>query len=424
MSIENIRTPSFWDYLGQGIQQFHESGVNSAERRRQQELQDREEAYKKFQTMMTLASQGQVDTGALQTASKGFLPEGVSISGETPLQSRARILKMPEKTSLVPKLAPVPAYGEQRQPTPRLGETTEVKGRDQVPDEELQLAGLMTSSQKRSQRLEDFKTDTQLAALGGQLPTSETVARLTNTMTPGMEQFERLKQYQPVLDSAAARFVAGAIGRSGGRIKANAADMQKISQSAYDEFVKASNIAIPPELESVSRSYFDKALRDEYVQQLELDNQRLMYSMRYANNQDDMFRALDGSVRTQADILKTMMAGTSGLILQQFMNMPSDQIPANYRQQVQLARQRITQLNAQMEARNQLGARYGMSPVTREELLNADSPVGTMVPQGGKGVDLETLRAQAKDALGAARTEGQRRAIKEEFKKITGQDLK
>ena len=427
-------------------QQFRGAKENRLERERAENQREFDRKKSRADAAANLATTGQIGLPEQQAAFDELIP-GIKLSGETPMQSRSRILKMPEKTSLIPRLAKAPMFGEtQREPTASIGQTTEIPGRDSVSDEQLKIAGLETSTEKRAKRLQSTIVDIQSDALNGQLPTSEAAAGLAGVMTASGEQLKKLTSYMPVLDKAASQFVGGVINKYGGRI--NPKRMDKLVNEAYNEFVTTSTVKIPQEMDMTARAYFSRAMRDEYMEQLKLDVDRLAAQARYASVGSDphqIFSAIDQSVRTQATILNNavvdrgkMSTGLNGQMMQYYMNMPEDSVKAVAPQMVEpirRAREADTkiqtgriQLQQSINQRNTEAARLGFPPITNEELANpgddaSTSPTGIASPAAPSNPS-DRIHAQATEALSQAKTEGIRKAILADYKKITGKDYK
>lgn len=355
MGVTNV--PSFWDQLGGAIEKFTESGTLASERQRILEQQKRQNALAEYQRKVDLANAGLISQSELQAATRAVFPD-MQITGETPGQIKSRLLKSPPKSTTVSAPGILPFN---------------IKGRDQATRDELLAAGMETPEVTAQAKLAGAVAERRLGAIG--TPRESTVTGVPTEQEYAQNEIARL---EPILTSAAQRYLDQVLNASGGQI--TSANMKTLSQSAFENFLATDRgpggqFSITPENENHARSFFDSALRNAFIEQkkLELDRLRVYAEMaRAQNNMDDFFRVSVADVEARTDILKVALDNPLAIAAQRYIG-HEDQIPEKERAMLMPV---VTQLSAALNGlqstlvqHNALRKQMGLSPVTIDELV-------------------------------------------------------
>lgn len=265
-----IDVPSFWDYLGQGIQR----GVEGFQKRRgEQQDERRYEAG----VVNQLMQQGQIDAA---DAAPYLAQAGVRAPIKANKEERKRkALATPESTAaLTPEQRVDLGIPTQNQLTIEGGQAAEASKAIQATDLWKKYAN------------GDELDDQQAAAIG--VPTRQE------------REAKSLMQQDPVLTGQAERFIDQTITQSGGRINpANASHYGEAAYNAYLQMRQATGMgALNPKDAQYARQFFDQALMNRLVQQRKLDiDQEQARSAREGRamaREDRMFQALTGAIES------------------------------------------------------------------------------------------------------------------------------
>lgn len=297
MAIQRI--PSFWDYLGEGLNSFQEG----RERRKDREEKARQAKLGELQFLASLHGQGALPSGSLQEqinkSGLGLPPVTIQPSQA---ERRNQILGRPEETDIdIPMPISTPGLPSVRTKTPTFS------------DDQRIAAGLPSNTERTRERLQNTRTQ--------QVIDTEKTEQRTKS----------IKDKDAQLGAAADRFVPMAMQRMGPAAKSNPGAVAAAAFELYRQMLAKSNFGnLPPADEEYSRSFFDKAVRDMLIEERKLEIQEALASGR-ATAQDRRFAQLTTlreSTRKELDNLE----GNSkfGAIISMYRGRPIEQVPQSF----------------------------------------------------------------------------------------------
>lgn len=376
MAIQRI--PSFFDYLGQGIENY----TDSRERRQDREMRARQAKLSELSFLSSLYGQGALPSGSLQeqinSSGLGLPPVTVQPSAA---ERRTQILNRPDVNVEVPG-API-------------GTRVKIKGSDTATDDERVAAGL-PSMQERVKSAIDIKKGQ--AELG-------TVERTTKD-----------KQ----LEDAAPRFVSGVMGKMGPAARSNPEAAAEAAFGEYKAMLSKSKFGgLPPADEPYARAFFSKAVRDAIMEERKLEVQERIAANR-ATAQDFRFRqlvTLRESARKELDDMESN--SRFGQIVALYKGQPLEQVPVSFRGLMQAHMERenyIRQIDDQLDRLEPTGIKR---PTTKVEQAAGQLPskVATaieLIKQGKATLD------QLKAAVGKTFTKEEVQQVEEALKSKGG----
>lgn len=325
-----IYVPSFWDYLGQGVQKGFEGFQGERDRRRQEAMQN-------FSVMNQLFQSGAVDNSSLQEAAQRI---GVTtpIAPNAP-QMRRTIMNAPEQdlNIQVPMPGVMGATAAMPQPAVR------VRGRDSFTDDQRRFAGLPTSLELGTEAFQRRQLDIRNRALNGDTISDEEA--IAAGIQPAWQiDAEKRKAIDPTTTSAAERYAAGIVNRIGRIPQGN---IEGLADQAFSQWMRDREGAkigtLTPQESQYARSFFSAAVRDLWMQQQGLDIQRMNADTNRLNagnrsgglNIPQMVNALSRISEGQTKVAENMLQGPMKSIIPFYANQSPEQIPEAYRTAVQ-----------------------------------------------------------------------------------------
>lgn len=287
-----IFNPSFWDYLAQAGSQGITSYGQSKDSAEQSAARKRAEALQALQFTMNLENQGMVPFTQVNDqikSNEAALPwlKNVQMNAPSAGGLNAQISNTPDRNIAIPVPNTAGGFG-----------ATQVKqsGMDQFTDAQRARANLPTRDQVQKSRLDLTKANLDIKGGVFNLERGQHDAAYADSMEP----VKRLTELQPVLKNAAERYVAKQINLSGGRLDPKKLDA--LAQNGFVDFAADKTntqlLQMQPDQQVLARSYFDEAVRDAFVGQMDRDLRKqiaaIQASGRDGNSLPAMINALSG----------------------------------------------------------------------------------------------------------------------------------
>lgn len=290
--------PSIWDYLAQGASQ----GINSFQQAKSQAQDEaakrRAETMQGLQMLMSMESQGltpytQVNT-QMQEAAKA-LPwlQGAQMTGPSAGGLQAQIANTPEKNVVMPN-ASASGFG---------AAPVKFRGRDQFSDTQLTRAGLPTRADEAASRTRNLRADVDLR---GAIAANERAAS-DQAFEENMRPVTLISKLEPVIMNAAERHVSSAINAAGGRLSDK--QLSRLADAGYTQFLASKEgqmlMKTAPEQNVLVKSAFDKAVRDAYMVQQDMDLRKAIAAIQAGGRQGNQTAAIARELTNTASRLET-----------------------------------------------------------------------------------------------------------------------
>lgn len=296
--------PSIWDYLAQGASQ----GINSFQQAKSQAQDEaakkRAETMQGLQMLMSMESQGltpytQVNT-QMQEAAKA-LPwlQGAQMTGPSAGGLQAQIANTPEKNVVMPTVS---ASGFGAAPV-------KFRGRDQFSDTQLTRAGLPTRADEAASRTRNLRADVDLR---GAIAANERAAS-DQAFEENMRPVTLISKLEPVIMNAAERHVSSAINAAGGRLSDK--QLSRLADAGYTQFLASKEgqmlMKTAPEQNVLVKSAFDKAVRDAYMVQQDMDLRKAIAAIQAGGRQGNQTAQIANALSNAAAKMETQAKNMS-----------------------------------------------------------------------------------------------------------------
>jgi len=296
--------PSIWDYIAQGgsqaigsFQQAKSQAQDEAEKKRAETMQG-------LQMLMQMESQGltpytQVNS-QMQEAAKA-LPwlQGAQMTGPSAGGLQAQIANTPDKNVVMPTVS---AGGFGAAPV-------KFRGRDQFSDTQLSRAGLPTRTEEEAGRKRNLKADVDLRSAIA----SESRAASDQVFEETTRPLALLTKLEPVIASSAERHISAAINAAGGRLSDK--QLSRIADAGYAQFLASKEgqmlMKTAPEQNVLVKSAFDKAVRDAYMVQQEMDLRKSIAAIQAGGRQGNQTASIANALSNAAGKLETQAKNMS-----------------------------------------------------------------------------------------------------------------
>ena len=284
-----IIQPGFLEQaIGQGVSTFQQFR-NQRNSERQQKFQNELATQRQMRDDLNTALQSGTSEDVKRVAQLIPSLRGTTFR-ETPAQLQSRMLGAPEGQGIAAQSMDTGQGFGGRLFIPK------VAGKESFSDDQRRVAGLPTALEKKKEKLAGRQTD---------LAGAQTEDAITNL--PRTQQMERMKTLEPVLSSAAERFISAPILKAGGKL--NPKQLPALAEQAYNNFLAESKDKpygnLTPEDATQARSYFDEAVRKAYGEQTDRDIKRLAALPQSAFGQNfnpaTMVSALNGLAKAKQD---------------------------------------------------------------------------------------------------------------------------
>lgn len=252
-----INEPGFWDYLGQGLGNFGNSI-------REFQQQKEEKRRMKVQQISQMVSSGQMDPMIanqdpdIKAAGINFAPTPQSVSRQIAMSPQGR----PDLSKYIAPTGP--------------GSPVTIPAMKPWSDDMRRFAGQPTSAQLAAEDLINKKTALTSKYLADPGSLTQPQASVIGVKTPQELQVEQRKGMEPLITSAADRFVDEAIAKAGLSLsdpKALRRQAGTLAEAAYNSFLadagtSGSMMGNTPEDKAYARTFFASAMQN-YVKQAE-----------------------------------------------------------------------------------------------------------------------------------------------------------
>lgn len=313
------RLPSFWDYLGQGINNFSTARKEREDRENQKKQQERDNKMRELSFMSSLYGAGALPSGSFQEAinSSGVMSKPVTIQ-PSQAERKQQILNRPD--------IQLPSLGGMGMPG------TRIKGSVTATDDEREAAGMSSTGEITARNLGNRRMQQSMV----------------ETEQDRVNKTRQAKDTQ--LGEAAGRFIPMAINKVPNALKNPSA----VASAAFENYramlAKSSFGGLAPADEEYARSFFEKAAREAVLEERKLRVSEAVASGR-ATMQDREFDQLvryRESTRKELDDLE--QNSKFGPIISMYRGQPLEAIPASFQGIVKAHMERQTALQ-QIDAR-------------------------------------------------------------------------
>lgn len=290
--------PSIWDYIAQGGSQAIGAYQQSKSQAQDEAAKKRAETMQGLQMLMSMESQGltpytQVNT-QMQEAAKA-LPwlQGAQMTGPSAGGLQAQIANTPDKNVVMPT-ASASGFG---------AAPVKFRGRDQFSDTQLARAGLPSRVEEEAGRKRNIKADVDLRSAIA----SEARATSDQGFEENMRPLTLLSRLEPVIANAAERHVSTAINAAGGRLSDK--QLSRLADAGYTQFLASKEgqmlMKSAPEQNVLVKSAFDKAVRDAYMVQQDMDLRKSIAALQAGGRQGNATAGIANALTNAAGKLET-----------------------------------------------------------------------------------------------------------------------
>lgn len=313
MAIQRI--PSFWDYLGRGIDKYTEA----REAKKDREMRERQAKLGELSFLTNLYGQGALDSGSLrdQINQSGLGLPQVDIMPSA-AERRQKILSRPDTEISVPSMSTMGAG------IPMPTQKVKIKGSDTATDDERTAAGLPSIADRTQQNLANRRTQVDLRKTEADMETSQRINK------------------DAQLKNAAGQFISMVLGRMGPAARQNPEAAAEAAFNEYKRMLSSSRFGgLPPADEAYARVFFSKAMRDAIMEERSLEVQERVASGK-ATEMDLRFRQLTTLRESARKELDDMEANSRfGAIISMYRGQPLEAVPMSFRGLMQAHAERV-----------------------------------------------------------------------------------
>lgn len=257
-----IESPGFWGSLAQGIDRGWQIGRDLNERDYQRKHQEEQDNFIRTMQQIGVLMQ-QREQGGEVDQELGNLGDKVGMNlrnlSATPMQRQSRILRMPEKgTSINVSAATGIPQGD-----------IKIRGREDVTDDELRVAGLPTRAQRATEGFEGARATSGTNYLAGK-PTTRAERSVLGVKSEDQLKLEETGNQLEFVNKQAPNYAKEWIATHGQRIEPK--NVPNAVNEAYGAFrERYGNDVIPPDIDTDARAAFGAAFYDALQAQSEMD---------------------------------------------------------------------------------------------------------------------------------------------------------